>query len=132
MKSLLKVRLHTQLRIYLQVRQVFQMIFQFLLWKKLLILTATNHEWLFEKQFFSCDTKKCWNNSVLKKEIRVKKKIRLISILTNFSKVFERLIYNQVNEFMATKFSNFLTGFRKNHNTQYALLRMIENSKPVK
>ena len=27
---------------------------------------------------------------------------------------------------METKFSKFRTGFRKNHNTQYALLRMIE------
>ena len=30
---------------------------------------------------------------------------------------------------METKFSKFLTGFRKNHNTQYTLLRMIENWK---
>ena len=30
---------------------------------------------------------------------------------------------------METKFSKFLTGFRKKHNTQYALLRMIENWK---
>ena len=30
---------------------------------------------------------------------------------------------------METKFSKSLTGFRKNHNTQYALLRMIENWK---
>ena len=30
---------------------------------------------------------------------------------------------------METKFSKFLTGFRKKHNTQYILLRMIENWK---
>ena len=30
---------------------------------------------------------------------------------------------------METKFSKFLIGFRKNHNTQYTLLRMIENWK---
>ena len=30
---------------------------------------------------------------------------------------------------MKTKFSKFLTGFRKNRNTQYAQLRMIENQK---
>ena len=30
---------------------------------------------------------------------------------------------------METKFSKFLTGFLKNHNIQYAVLRMIENWK---
>ena len=40
-----------------------------------------------------------------------------------------RLIYNQLNEFMEAKFSKFLTGFRKKHNTQYARLRMTENLK---
>ena len=30
---------------------------------------------------------------------------------------------------METKFSKFRTGFRKNHNTQYELLRMIEGWK---
>ena len=30
---------------------------------------------------------------------------------------------------METKFSKFHTGFRKSHNTQYALVRMIENWK---
>ena len=54
---------------------------------------------------------------------------RPVSILSNFSKVFERLIYNQLNEFMETKFFKFFTGFRRNHNTQYPLLRMKENWK---
>ena len=40
---------------------------------------------------------------------------RLVSILSNLSKVFERLIYNQLNEIMETRFSKLLTGFRKNH-----------------
>ena len=30
---------------------------------------------------------------------------------------------------METKFSKFFTGSQKNHNTQHALLRMIENCK---
>ena len=33
----------------------------------------------------------------------------------------------ELNEFMGTKFLKVLTGFRKNQNTQYALLRLIEN-----
>ena len=58
-----------------------------------------------------------------------KENYRPVSILSNFSKAFERLIYSQLNEFMETKFSKFLTGFQKNHNTHYALQRMIENWK---
>ena len=49
--------------------------------------------------------------------------------MSHLSKVFERLLYNQQNEFMETKFSELLTDFRENHNTQYALIRMIENWK---
>ena len=55
-----------------------------------------------------------------------KENYRQVSILSNFSKVFARLICNQLNEFIETK---FFTGFRKNHNTQYTLLRMIKNWK---
>ena len=35
-----------------------------------------------------------------------------------FQKFF-RLMYNQLNEVLETIFSGFLTGLRKNHNTQY-------------
>ena len=58
-----------------------------------------------------------------------KENYRQVSILSNFSKDFARLICNQLNEFIETKFSKFFPGFRKNHNTQYTLLRMIENWK---
>ena len=69
-------------------------------------------------------------NPCFKKEDKDEKEnYRPASALSNFSKVFEMLIYNQLNEFMETKISNFLTGFRKQCSTQYALLRMIENWK---
>ena len=42
------------------------------------------------------------------------------------SKVFERIFYKQIDRFMTSKFSPFLCGFRKNHNSQYSLLKMIE------
>ena len=58
-----------------------------------------------------------------------KENYRPVSVLSTFLKLFERVIYNQLHEFMETKFSKFLIGFRKNHNTQYTLLRMIENWK---
>ena len=56
-----------------------------------------------------------------------KENYRPVSILPNVLKGFERLIYNQLNEFIERKFSKFLLAFQKNHNTQYALLIMIEN-----
>ena len=46
-------------------------------------------------------------------------------------KVFERILYSQLNDFMKDKFSNILTGFRKGHSAQYPLLIMIEKWKRV-
>ena len=51
-----------------------------------------------------------------------------VSLLSHFSKVFERLIYNQNNEFDDTFLSRLPTGLRKNHNT-HSLLEMLENFK---
>jgi len=44
-----------------------------------------------------------------------------------FSKVFERILANQISNFMMDKFSPFLCGFRKGYNTQHALIRLLEN-----
>ena len=44
-------------------------------------------------------------------------------------KVFERIIFNQINEYIEPFLSNLLTGFRKNHNTQHCLLKMLEKWK---
>ena len=49
-----------------------------------------------------------------------------VSTLSNFSKIFEKLIYLQLNNCPQNKFSIFLTGFRKNHSTQQALIKMID------
>ena len=45
------------------------------------------------------------------------------------SKVFERLIYKQIDNFIKYKLSVKLCGFRKNHNTQYSLISMLEKWK---
>ena len=52
-----------------------------------------------------------------------------VSTLSNFSKIFEKLIYLQFNNYMQNKFSIYLTGLRKNHGTQHELLKMIETWK---
>ena len=56
-----------------------------------------------------------------------KQNYRPVSTLPNLSKAFEKLIDSQINTYMSDKFSKYLTGFCKNHSTQYALLNMIEN-----
>ena len=39
--------------------------------------------------------------------------------------------FEQINDYMQSKFSKHLTGFRKNHSTQNALLVMIEKWKTI-
>ena len=51
---------------------------------------------------------------------------RPVSTLSNLSKIFEKLIYLQLNNYMQNKFSMYLTGFQKNRGTQHTLLKMIE------
>ena len=54
---------------------------------------------------------------------------RPVSILPSVSKVFERLMQKQVNNFVDKHLSPYLCGFRKGFNCQYALLAMIEKWK---
>ena len=64
---------------------------------------------------------------VFKKEDELNKEnYRPVSVLSHASKIFERIVFDQMNFFFESKFSPQLTGFRKNHSTQNALLNMIE------
>ena len=57
-----------------------------------------------------------------------KKDYRPVITLSQMSKAFERIFYNQLNYFMKDKLSNVLTGFQKAHSAQHSLLIMIEKS----
>ena len=62
----------------------------------------------------------------------LKKMIRLInyrpvSILPLISKVYERLIYNQLSEYSESFLSHILCGFRKAHSTQHALFKLLQS-----
>ena len=46
-------------------------------------------------------------------------------------KVFERIMYHEINDYMKDKLSKQLTGFRKNHSTQHCLSSMLEVWKKV-
>ena len=54
---------------------------------------------------------------------------RPISNLSNFTKLFESILFTQLHRYMQNNFSKYLRGFRKNHNMQNSLLRMIESWK---
>ena len=54
---------------------------------------------------------------------------RPVSILPTISKIYERLIFYQVNEYFDSKLSPYQCGFRKNYSTQYCLILMLEKWK---
>ena len=49
-----------------------------------------------------------------------------VSVFSHTSKIFERIIFNQMNLFSESASFELLTGFRKSHSTQNALLNVIE------
>ena len=51
---------------------------------------------------------------------------RPVSILPNFSKVFESILYKQISAFFTKIFSKYQTGFRKRFNAQTCLFAMLE------
>ena len=86
----------------------------------------------FESGCFPDDLKLAEVSPIFKKNDDLdKENYRPVSVLFNVSKVFERIIYSQIDAFMQDKLSNLLTGFRKNHSTQHCLMYMLENWKNV-
>ena len=66
---------------------------------------------------------------VKKKDDLGKQNHRPVSVLSHVSKVFERIMDQQIEDFMKGKLANLLTGFRKNHSTQHCLMSMLERWK---
>ena len=65
-----------------------------------------------------------------KSQRRLQKKIIApIGVLPSVSKILEKLLYDQLIEYMNDKLSPFLCGFRKQYRTQHALIRMLERWK---
>ena len=79
---------------------------------------------------FLCDLKVADITPIFKKEASLyKENYRPASILLHLLKVFERIMYKQIDGFIENEFLPYLCGFRKIHNVQYLLLRMIQNWK---
>ena len=51
---------------------------------------------------------------------------RPVSILPAMSKIYERLLYDQISNYMETKLSDNLCGFRKGRSAQHCLIVMLE------
>ena len=56
-----------------------------------------------------------------------KTEYRPVTILLAISKVFEKLLFYQINDFMNPKLSQNQCGFRKGFSVQYCLILMLEN-----
>ena len=56
----------------------------------------------------------------------MKENYRPVSILSSFSKIFEKIIYNDISKYMEDKLSPYLCGFRKGFSTQYCMIIMLE------
>ena len=58
-----------------------------------------------------------------------KENYRPVSLLSHMSKVFERILYNPINDFIKDKLSNIFSGFWNSHSAQHSLLIMTEKWK---
>ena len=56
----------------------------------------------------------------------IKENFRPISVLSSPSKIYERVLSQQILPFTIPKFSNLLSAFRGCHSTQHALIRLVE------
>ena len=59
----------------------------------------------------------------------MEKQFRPVSILSNMSKIFERIIFRQISNYMKSFLSKYLCCFRKGYSTQHCLLFMLKKWK---
>ena len=64
-----------------------------------------------------------------KEENTNKSNYRPVSILPSVSKIFERLMHDEIFSYIDSHLSNYLCGFRKGYSTQYCLIAMLERWK---
>ena len=90
------------------------------------ILCHSFNNSLFSKVFPS-SLKKADITPVYKKyEKFLKSNYRRVSILASVSKIYERCIYDQINNYFDPLFSKLQCGFHKNFNAQHCLLVLVE------
>ena len=83
-----------------------------------------------QKSNFPIPLKKADITPVHKKgDTTTKENYRPVSILPSISKLFERIMFDQILLYMNNYLSNYLCGFRKGYSTQYCLIIMLEKWK---
>ena len=65
--------------------------------------------------------------SLLTPQCNNKANYRPINLLPIISKIFERVLFEQIEKFSEKMLSPKLCGFRKGHSTQHALLNLLKN-----
>ena len=82
----------------------------------------------FLDNYFPRQLKKAETIPVYKKDDPLKKEnYRPVSLLSDVSKIFERLVYK--HDYICDKLSKNITDFRNCHGTQHSLLVMLEKWK---
>ena len=85
---------------------------------------------MFLDSYFPRELKKVEIITLYKKDDCLKKENnRPVSFLPHVSKIFERLIYKQINGYMCDELSKYITGFIKRHVMQHSLLVMLKKWK---
>ena len=86
---------------------------------------------LFSKVFPS-SLKKADIAPVYKKDKKfMKNYYRPVSILPSVSKIYERCVYDQINDYFHPLFLKLQCGFRKEFNAQHSLLVLVEKCREV-
>ena len=90
-----------------------------------------NNKWVFSNWEHPQRIETSWGNvSIQEKTILLTRKT-IALCLSHVSEIFETIVYEQINSCATPRFSHWLCGFRKNHNTQHFLLKMLEKWKLV-
>ena len=61
-----------------------------------------------------------------KGETTDKENYRPVSVLPLFSKIFEKVIYDQLSQYLEKCLNSLLCGFRKAHSSQHALFKLLQ------
>ena len=52
-----------------------------------------------------------------------------ISLLSHTSEIYEKILFNQINDYIERYFSDLVRDFQQNHSTQHCLIKMLEKWK---
>ncbi len=78
--------------------------------------------------FFLYKLPNCWSTSQQNDSLR-KENYRLVSILISLSKIFEKIMDNQLSELKARVFSYVLSAFRTGYSAEYVMMNIVEKWK---